>query len=379
MERAYRLNDIVQEKFYRLPAALFASSKYRELSAEAKLTYALLLDRMFLSQKYGWVDEDGDVYIVYRRDELAEILNISARKTTGVFQELTAAELLVERRVGLGQPNRLYVLKTELNDEEAESFSEKSEPTPSASFDQEPPNDRALSGSENTENPDAQKMRIRPANFAHQTRRICASDPQNLRVPYTKDNNIKHTTMNQTECNQTKNNQIEYRGDSIPFRRFPTTGKGTEANQPVEQDSVTVAAEQVKADIDYDQLVAERSDDRERLDEIVEIIAETVSTSRKTVRIASDDYPAELVKKKFRRLDRKHISFVLDNLRRNTTDIRDVRQYIRAALFNAPSTIGLASGNPSGIAGYENADAFFEAALRAGMESCRQSRANDSS
>ena len=165
----------------------------------------------------------------------------------------------------------------------------------------------------------------------------------------------------------------------IPFRRFPTTGKGTEANPPVEQDSVTVAAEQVKSGIDYDQLVAERSDDRERLDEIVEIIAETVSTSRKTVRIASDDYPAELVKKKFRRLDRKHISFVLDNLRRNTTDIRDVRQYIKAALFNAPSTIGLASGNPSGIAGYEDADAFFEAALRAGFEDCRQNCAGDSS
>ncbi len=194
--------------------------------------------------------------------------------------------------------------------------------------------------------------------------------------------NTKESSTNKPSTNGSNTfsySKKDKKDGDIPFRRFPTTGKGTEADQPVEQDSVTVAAEQVKADIDYDQLVAERSDDRERLDEIVEIIAETVSTSRKTVRIASDDYPAELVKKKFRRLDRKHISFVLDNLRRNTTDIRDVRQYIRAALFNAPSTIGLASGNPSGIAGYENADAFFEAALRAGMEPCRQSRANDSS
>ncbi len=98
MERAYRINDIVQEEFYRLPAALFAASKYRELSAEAKLTYALLLD------------ENNKMYVTFRCNELAEILNISARKTTTVFQELTAAGLLTECRDRMGNPNRLYVL-----------------------------------------------------------------------------------------------------------------------------------------------------------------------------------------------------------------------------------------------------------------------------
>ena len=198
--------------------------------------------------------------------------------------------------------------------------------------------------------------------------------------PTQSNTNILNTKESSTnESNTFSYSKKDKKDGDIPFRRFPTTGKGTEANPPKEPDGVTMLVEQVKTDIDYDRLVAERSDDRERLDEIVEIIAETISTARKTVRIASDDYPAELVKKKFHRLDHNHISFVLDNLRRNTTDIRDVRQYIKAALFNAPSTIGLASGNPSGIAGYEDADEFFEAALRAGMESCHPSRANDSS
>ena len=110
MERAYRLDDFLWETFYRIPAALFLLPKYRELSAEAKLTYALFLDRLSMSRENGWVDEDGESYIVFRRDEVTEILNISPRKTTAVFQELVAAGLLKEYRVGMGKPNRLYVL-----------------------------------------------------------------------------------------------------------------------------------------------------------------------------------------------------------------------------------------------------------------------------
>ena len=78
----------------------------------------------------------------------------------------------------------------------------------------------------------------------------------------------------------------------------------------------------------------------DRLDEIVDLMLETVCTARKRVRIAGDDYPAELVKSKFMKLDGEHIRFVLDCMRENTTKIRNIKQYLKAALFNAPSTIG---------------------------------------
>ena len=80
--------------------------------------------------------------------------------------------------------------------------------------------------------------------------------------------------------------------------------------------------------------------DSDRLDEIVDLMLETVCTARKRVRIAGDDYPAELVKSKFMKLDGEHIRFVLDCMRENTTKIRNIKQYLKAALFNAPSTIG---------------------------------------
>ena len=71
-----------------------------------------------------------------------------------------------------------------------------------------------------------------------------------------------------------------------------------------------------------------------------DLILETVCTRRKTIRVAGDDYPAELMKSKFMKLDSEHIRFVLDCLNKNTTEIRNIKQYLRAALFNAPSTIG---------------------------------------
>ena len=91
--------------------------------------------------------------------------------------------------------------------------------------------------------------------------------------------------------------------------------------------------------IEYDTLTQNPKMDKERLDEIVDLMLETVCSARKTLRIAGDDYPAELVKSKFLKLNSSHIEFVMDCMRENTTKIRNIKQYLRAVLFNAPSTI----------------------------------------
>ena len=105
------------------------------------------------------------------------------------------------------------------------------------------------------------------------------------------------------------------------------------------QSAVEIYREIIKDNIDYDILMEGSRTDRERLDEILDIILETVCTSRKQIRIAGDDYPAELVKAKFMKLNSSHIEFVMDCMRENTTKIRNIKQYLRAVLFNAPSTI----------------------------------------
>ncbi len=105
------------------------------------------------------------------------------------------------------------------------------------------------------------------------------------------------------------------------------------------QSAVEIYREIIMDNIDYDILTADTHVDRDRLDELVDIMLETICTARTTVRIAGDDYPAELVKAKFMKLDSEHIRFVLDCMQENTTKIRNMKQYLRTVLFNAPSTI----------------------------------------
>ena len=136
--------------------------------------------------------------------------------------------------------------------------------------------------------------------------------------------------------------------DSIPFHSLnPLPYEQDEAATPPERkrteaktnSAIEIYREIIKENIDYDILIQDPKMDKDRLDEIVEIMLETVCTARKTIRIAGDDYPAELVKSKFMKLNSSHVEFVLDCMRENTTKIRNIKQYLKAVLFNAPSTI----------------------------------------
>ena len=125
----------------------------------------------------------------------------------------------------------------------------------------------------------------------------------------------------------------------VPFVSVPAA-QPPERKRAERNDAYRVYEEIIKDNIEYDILKQDMPYDHDRIDEIVDLILETVCTRRRTIRIAGDDYPAELVKSKFMKLDSEHIRFVLDCMRENTTKIRNIKQYLRAALFNAPSTIG---------------------------------------
>ena len=157
----------------------------------------------------------------------------------------------------------------------------------------------------------------------------------------------KPTQLNKDRLSKEKSITDGSNTDSIPIlsppsplgeeAAAPPERKGTEATA---QSAVDIYREIIKDNIDYHILKQDMKFDSDRLDEIVDLMLETVCTARKRVRIAGDDYPAELVKSKFMKLDGEHIRFVLDCMRENTTKIRNIKQYLKAALFNAPSTIG---------------------------------------
>ena len=125
--------------------------------------------------------------------------------------------------------------------------------------------------------------------------------------------------------------------DSIPFPSgFPETPvqKRTEAKETFES-----YRELILENTDYDVLAGDPCVDREQLDEIVALVQETVCSTRSRIRVAGNDYPAEVVRSKLLKLNSEHIRFVMDCLKQNTTRIRNIRQYLLAMLFNAPSTM----------------------------------------
>ena len=97
--------------------------------------------------------------------------------------------------------------------------------------------------------------------------------------------------------------------------------------------------EVILENIGYEYLIEDPKMDREQLDEIAELIVDTVCSARKIIRIAGDDYPAEVVKSRFMKLDSSHVQYVMDCMKDNTTYVRNIKKYLLAALYNAPTTI----------------------------------------
>ena len=125
--------------------------------------------------------------------------------------------------------------------------------------------------------------------------------------------------------------------DSIPFPSgFPdaTAQKRMEAKGAFES-----CRELILENIDYDVLASDPYVDREQLDEIVDLVQETVCSTRSRIRVAGNEYPTEVVRSKLLKLNSEHIRFVMDCLKQNSTRIRNIRQYLLTALFNAPSTM----------------------------------------
>lgn len=103
-------NQSDQFSFYRIPKALFTDEHFKTISAESKILYGILLDRMNLSQKNGWLDPDGRVYIIFTVEEITEAFHCASQKAVKLLAELeTKAGLIERKRQGLGKPNLLYV------------------------------------------------------------------------------------------------------------------------------------------------------------------------------------------------------------------------------------------------------------------------------
>lgn len=126
----YKIDDLIKFDFFKIPKALFANPKYIEMSSDAKLAYALLYDRLSLSKQNNWINGDGEVYLIYTRQAIADDLGITYKKAIAAFKELKDNNLIIDKQCGRGLPNYIFIVKPDLSVKEAKEYNDKENSRP---------------------------------------------------------------------------------------------------------------------------------------------------------------------------------------------------------------------------------------------------------
>ena len=266
-----------QFSFYRVPKVLFTREQFKQLSAEAKILYGIMLDKLNLSVKNKWVDEKGRVYIIYTIEQIMADMNCADQKATKLLDELEKKCGLIERkRQGLGKPNLIFV----------KNFITGVEGSLMAQI-------------QNRENHDSGAVNI-------------------TTVDYPKSRGI-NTNHNNTENNDINPIQSGFDEDGI-----------SERNE---------YERYFRESLSIDVLLRENLGEEETILGILDLMVDVCCSKRSVIRIAGDDKPLAVVKSRFMKLNAEHIRYVLKCLSENTTRVRNIRQYLLTALYNAPATI----------------------------------------
>ena len=300
-----------QFSFYRVPRLLIKDERFKKLSSDAKLLYGLMLDRMSLSMKNEWFDDENRAYIIYTIDSIMEDLGCAKEKAVKVLAELDSVKgigLVEKVRRGLGKPDIIYV-------KNFASISEQMD-------EKEPAN-----ADEITE--------VGKSNFKKSENRTSGS--QKIKLQEVRKSNFHYTNYNQTYMNQTNYNHTEESYNN------PINQSATEKPQDDVIDSMDDAQayiELIKENINYDHhMKYDGYGEKELYDELFGIICEVVCVKRQSIRVAGEDYPYELVKSRFLKLNSSHLEYVIGCMKETTTKITNIKAYMITALYNAPTTI----------------------------------------
>ena len=305
----FRGMEAEQYTFYRIPKVLFTAECFRSLSCEAKVLYGLLLDRMGLSIKNRWFDEEDRVYIIFTVEELAELLNCGTQKVVRLLKELDVKSgigLIEKKR--LGKPNVIYVknfmiqelTRAEKQDLEAET----------------------LENTLNGENHNSRNVKITIQESAksqfknsenHHSRIVKSDIPE---YPKSQSNNTEYSDIEHNE-----NQSIDLSEGDVMER------KKHYRNMVQEQ-------------IYYKSLIQNPRYQKNEVDELVELTVEVLMLpDDRMIWIAGDEKPAILVKDRFQMLNDAHFEYVLDSMKRNTGKVQNVKNYLLTSLYNAPLTM----------------------------------------
>ena len=311
-----------QYSFIKVPKLLVHDKAFIGLSVDAKMLYGLLLDRMSLSMKNGWLDEENRVYIIYQIKDIMSDMNMARATAVKYLQELVDFGLVEKKKRGLGLPNILYV----------KSFLVEKESTEQ---------EKTLGG-RYTNTPETPKNTQKFNNYTsgsseNEIQEVQELDPNNTNINNTKNINTNILSYPLTEGEEPDmtgaDNWTHKKGLSITMPKADRVGCDKKKSE------YELYMDLIKDNIEYDALKERYPLDAELIDGIVEMMTEVTVSTNDYIVIASNSFPKEVVKSRFLKLNFSHLEYVMSCFKSNTTKVKNIKKYLLASLFNAPSTM----------------------------------------
>jgi len=357
--------------FVTIPHLLIVHEAFDPVDYGAKILFGLMLNRASLSaiNADSFTDQNGKLYIIYTNEQVMKDMRCSDKTATKMLRQLEEVGLIERKRRGLGKPSLIY-MKDFASVGFSDGFSKKVQ-------------NRKIYTSENTGENVSESVRenvngegVGNVDFTgnFQNRNIYGSEGERFTVQKAKDlrcskidyNQPDYKSINQSERSdgqldgRGENGQVNVQGEGSKNKKSKIISSSERVNEKktkklnmtsmtygTASNSETSQADQlkyekytevVKSNIDYDYLRSTASRP-EVIDEMLEVIVETVCSSKDTVRVSGEDKPQEHVKGRLLKLAFTHIEYVLECLMANTTKVHNAKAYLLTTLYNAPSSM----------------------------------------
>lgn len=360
-----------QFSFYRIPRLLIKDQHFKGLSSDAKLLYGLMLDRMALSMKNHWLDNENRAYIICSISNVMEDINCSKPTCVKIMKELDSFGLIERKRKGLGKPDIIYVKNFAVLEDSQEQDEESSDAADT--FEENKPvmsNENITSEGKQDELPEVKDFNFNNEAYGLEmveTEEIFKEKEQispnvgvnsgiskKSELPEVKDFNFwneKTLTSGGKESLplEVKNLAPNYNNNNYnnqSYNYINQSNLSSQADQACKDEIDTIGntdayIQQIKKNLDYDFYMTNDVVymDKDLLKELFVIICDVVCTKSETIKISGYVYSCDYVRSKFLRLTSNHVMYVMDCIKNTTTKIANIKAYLLVALFNAPSTI----------------------------------------
>lgn len=366
-----------QFAFYRIPRLLIKDPHFKGLSSDAKLLYGLMLDRMTLSMRNHWLDDENRAYIIYSINNVMEDLSCSKPTCIKIMKELDSFGLIERKRKGLGKPDIIYVKNFAVLEDNQNRDEEKEDHASTDSFEGENEsvgeNGNIINESREDELPEVKDFNsssketdlekaevekiLKEKEELSPTKGVDAGLSKKSELPEVKDFNFwnemaltsggKEPLPLEVKNLAPNYNNNNYNNQSYNYiNQSYQSNLSSQADQACKDEIDTIGntdayIQQIKKNLDYDFYITNDVAymDKDLLKELFVIICDVVCTKSETIKISGYVYSCDYVRSKFLRLTSNHVMYVMDCIKNTTTKIANIKAYLLVALFNAPSTI----------------------------------------